>query len=189
MANGGGTGVIAGKNKEDEGFDYSGMGGDIAKTGLPILMSWILNRGDRKRKGAAEQQQTQIAGDLFKMMQQRHQQDMGVRDPLFKALRGRMAQRQPRMLPGQVGMTNPYRNVQRMQRSVPPPQNPQAQRENQLMPSTGFTPQMLRERMRRQQFQGNPAQNNLGEAIKRQLIGRPPQVKYDPQGNEAGYTG
>ena len=92
----------------------------LVKTGIQLIPSLVglLFGGDKKGQEAQDLQLT-IAQALLGMSQQRHAADMGLRAPLFDALRERVSTQKPRMLPGSVPLTNPYRNVMKMERTPP----------------------------------------------------------------------
>ena len=91
--------------------------GTIARYAGPLVLSRLLGGGDRNTNQQAMEGQMQLAQAMMNMQKDRHRADMGLRNPAMLALRNRMKQQMPRILPGRTAITNPYRNMRKMSRN------------------------------------------------------------------------
>ena len=127
------------------------MLGTILKTaaqyGIPAGISWLANRGDKKVANEATQQQMELARALMQMQQQQFRVDLPFRKALYNRLNQRAGRTQPRIMPGRAPLSNPYRNVRRVNpfdlrteqtrtQTVGPRQNPLASLLRGVTPQT-----------------------------------------------------
>ena len=86
---------------------------------IPLIsagFNYLSNRGEQKRADAATKHQMQLAQALMRMQQQQFKVDLPFRKATLGMLNKRAQQRQPRIMPGRVQYSNPYRNVKKMTR-------------------------------------------------------------------------
>ena len=80
----------------------------------PGVVSGILNRGSSKTADRAQQVQMDISRALMQMQQQQFGVDLPFRKALFNRINQRQQRQRPRIMPGRAPVSNPYRNVRRV---------------------------------------------------------------------------
>jgi hypothetical protein len=91
--------------------------GALLQYAAPWALSKLFGGGDQDTNQQAQEGQMQLAQAMMNMQKDRHRSDMGLRNPAMLALRNRMKQQMPRILPGRTAITNPYRNMRKMSRN------------------------------------------------------------------------
>ena len=86
----------------------------LVRYGVPAGISYFANRGDKKVSNEATRQQMDLARALMQMQQQQFAVDLPFRKALFNRINQRQQRQQPRIMPGRAPLSNPYRNVRRV---------------------------------------------------------------------------